>query len=159
MNRLVELFATYFYVGKIPKAPGTWGTLAALPLWYGLSFLNPLWYMTVVFILVLSSIFICQIYEKNTESHDSKEIVIDEVVGFLITMTWLPVTWQSAVFGFVAFRFLDILKPPPIRQLDQKVQGGVGVVIDDVAAGILANILLQIVYNQTGWLGAQIQTL
>ena len=159
MNRLVEIFATYFYVGKIPKAPGTWGTLAALPLWYGLSFLNPLWYMTVVFILVLSSIFICQIYEKNTESHDSKEIVIDEVVGFLITMTWLPVTWQSAVFGFVVFRFLDILKPPPIRQLDQKVQGGVGVVIDDVAAGILANILLQIVYNQTGWLGAQIQTL
>lgn len=159
MNRIVEILATFFYVGKVPKAPGTWGTLAALPLWYGLSFFNPLWYMTVVFILVLISIFICQIYEKNTESHDSKEIVIDEVVGFLITMTWLPVTWQSAIFGFVLFRFFDILKPPPIRQLDQKVQGGVGVVIDDVAAGILANILLQIVYNQTGWLGAQIQTL
>ena len=158
MNRIVELLATFFYVGKMPKAPGTWGTLATLPLWYLLSFLNPLWYMTLVFLLVLIGIFICQAYEKISNSHDSKEVVIDEVAGFLITMTWLPVTWQAALFGFVLFRFFDILKPPPIKQLDQRIQGGVGVMIDDVAAGIIANILLQIVYNQTGWLGAQIQT-
>jgi phosphatidylglycerophosphatase A len=92
-------------------------------------------------------------------THDSKEIVIDEVVGFLITMTWLPLTWQSLVAGFVVFRFLDIVKPPPIRQLDRKVPGGFGVMVDDVAAGIIGSILLQFVYNHTNWLGVQISNL
>lgn len=158
-NKFIEMLATFFYVGKISKAPGTWGTLATLPLWFFMSKLNPIWYMVITFVIVILGIFVCQMYENQKGSHDSKEIVIDEVAGFLITMTWLPFTWQSVVFGFMLFRFFDILKPPPIRQLDQKVQGGVGVMIDDVAAGILANFLLQIVYNQTGWLGAQIQTL
>lgn len=158
MKNIIELLATFFYIGKFPKAPGTMATLATIPLWYLLSDLNPVWYMVIVFIIVIAGIFIAQAYEKIKHTHDSKEIVIDEVAGFLITMVWLPVTWQSALFGFILFRFFDIVKPPPIRQLDQKVMGGVGVMIDDVAAGIIANLLLQIVYNKTLWLGAQIQT-
>ena len=155
---IVQCAATFFFVGRISKAPGTWGTLAAIPLWYFLAQLSPLIYMSVVFILLFLGILVCQLYEKNKGTHDSKEIVIDEVVGFLITMTWLPLTWQSLVVGFILFRFFDIVKPPPIRQLDQKVKGGVGVMIDDVAAGIVSNVILQIIYNQTFWLGAQIQT-
>ena len=88
--------------------------------------------------------------------HDSKEIVIDEVAGFLITMTWLPMTWQSVVIGFILFRFFDIVKPPPIRQLDKKIQGGVGVMIDDIAAGIISNFILQILFTYTLILGSQV---
>lgn len=158
MNILIEMLATFFYVGKIPFAPGTFGTLAAIPLWYALSQLNPIWYMTITFLIVLLGIFVSQMYEKTKAEHDSKEIVIDEVAGFLITMVWLPPTWQSVLLGFLLFRFFDIVKPPPIRQIDQKIMGGVGVMADDVVAGIVANLILQIIYNQTLWLGAQIQT-
>ena len=158
-KKLSEMIATFFYVGKFPKAPGTAGTLATIPLWYLLAtYFHVVWYMVIVFIILLAGIYICQMYEVHFQNHDAKEIVIDEVVGFLITMTWLPITWQSCVLGFVLFRIFDILKPPPIRQLDQKVKGGVGVMIDDVAAGIAANVILQLIYTNTTWLGVQVIT-
>ena len=154
---LIEMLATFFYVGKSPKAPGTVGTAATVPLWFILAYyFHAIWYMVIVFLLLIAGIYICQAYENRKQSHDSKEIVIDEVVGYLITMTWLPLTWQSALLGFILFRFFDIVKPPPIRQLDQKVKGGVGVMIDDVAAGIVANLILQMIYTQTNWLGVQV---
>jgi phosphatidylglycerophosphatase A len=115
--------------------------------------------MLVVLALIGLGIVAAQAYESQAGVHDSKEIVIDEVVGFLITMTWLPVTWQSALIGFIVFRFFDILKPPPIRQLDQKVQGGFGVMVDDIVAGIIGSIIMQILYNHTNWLGSQISLL
>ncbi|WP_409479153.1 phosphatidylglycerophosphatase A [Pseudobdellovibrio sp. HCB154] len=158
-QKLVIQLATFFGAGRLPKSPGTWGTLATIPLWYLLAQLHAIPYMVVVLLLCIAAILIAQAYENFTHTHDSKEIVIDEVVGFLITMTWLPMTWQSLVAGFVLFRIVDIVKPPPIRQLDQKVKGGVGVVIDDIAAGIVCNIILQMVYTYTPWLGAQTQTL
>lgn len=157
-NKFIKMFATFFYAGCSPKAPGTVGTLATIPLWYLLAQLSILPYMVIVFILSIVGILVAQAYEGMVQKHDSKEIVIDEVVGFLITMTWLPLTWQSVVFGFILFRFFDIVKPPPIRQLDKKIGGGVGVMVDDIAAGIICNIILQIVYAQTSWLGAQTQT-
>lgn len=158
LKNFTDCCATFFYVGKIPRAPGTFATLATIPLWYLMSSLNPIWYMAITFLIVIFGIFISEAYEKTQAVHDSREIVIDEVAGFLITMVWLPVTWQSVVFGFLLFRFFDIVKPPPIRQLDQKIMGGVGVMLDDVAAGIIANLILQIIYTQTLWLGAQTQT-
>lgn len=158
-QKLVILLATFFGSGKLPKSPGTWGTIATIPLWYLLAKnLHVVTYMIVTLLLCVAAILIAQAYENMTNTHDSKEIVIDEVVGFLITMTWLPMTWQSLVAGFVLFRLIDITKPPPIRQLDQKVKGGVGVVIDDIAAGVVCNIILQMVYTYTPWLGAQTQT-
>ncbi len=158
IDPVIECLATFFYVGKIPKAPGTFGTLAAIPLWYVMTKLNPIFYMALTFAIVILGIFISEAYERALQIHDSKTIVIDEVAGFLITMVWLPVTWQSVVFGFLAFRFFDIVKPGPIKILDKKIQGGVGVMLDDVAAGIIASLILQIVYSQTLWLGAQSQT-
>ncbi len=157
-QKLNTLFVTVFGVGFSPKVPGTFGTLATIPIWFLVSKFHIIYYMFFVFALVIAGIFASQYYESYTHKHDSKEIVIDEVAGFLITMMWLPVTWQSVVIGFVLFRFFDIVKPGPIKMLDQKVKGGVGVMIDDVAAGIVCNLILQIVYNQTSWLGAQIQT-
>jgi phosphatidylglycerophosphatase A len=158
-NRFLIHLATFFSVGKFPKAPGTMGTLATIPVWYALSLTGPFVYMLVTFLLFPLGVMAAQAYENTVHTHDSKEIVIDEVVGFLITMTWLPLTWQSLVAGFVVFRFLDIVKPPPIRQLDRKVPGGFGVMVDDVAAGIIGSILLQFVYNHTNWLGVQISNL
>lgn len=157
-KQIIVMLATFFGAGKLPRSPGTWGTLCTIPFWFILAQLHALMYMVVVVALCVVAMVVAEAYEKITATHDSKEIVIDEVVGFLITMTWLPMTWQSLVFGFVLFRFFDIVKPPPIRQLDRRVQGGVGVVIDDIAAGIICNIILQILYNQTSWLGAQTQT-
>lgn len=153
---MLKKFVTFFGAGLSPWAPGTVGTIATLPLAALFIWLGPLVHMFLTMILTVVAILACEKYEKQVGGHDHSHIVIDEVVGFLITMTWLPLTWQSFVFGFILFRFFDILKPWPIRHFDQKVPGGLGVVFDDVLAGVLANVLLQIAYNKTAWLGAQI---
>lgn len=158
-KKLLLLIATFFNIGKVSKAPGTVATLATIPLWWILAQTGPLIYMTLVVLMVPLGIVAAQAYEAQSAVHDSKEIVIDEVVGFLITMTWLPMTWQSLVLGFILFRFFDIVKPPPIRQLDKQVGGGVGVMADDVAAGLVSSIILQTIYTQTSWLGVQISNL
>ena len=155
-NRILIAIATFFSIGKFPKAPGTMATLATIPLWFVLAQTGWVVYMVVTLLLIPLGVMAAQAYENSVAQHDSKEIVIDEVVGFLITMTWLPLTWQSVVLGFLVFRFLDIVKPPPIRQLDQKVGGGFGVMVDDIAAGIIGSVLMQVIYNQTNWLGNQI---
>jgi phosphatidylglycerophosphatase A len=159
LSKTARLIATFFGSGLSPKAPGTIGTIATIPLVYALSFLGPYFYMAFTVLLFPIGLWAAEMYEQATSKHDSKEIVIDEVLGFLITMTWLPMTWQSMLFGFVLFRVLDILKPFPIGSIDKKVQGGLGVIADDVVAGLIANIALQVVYSQTNWLGAQLTTL
>ncbi len=154
--KLSEIISTWFWVGKIRWAPGTWGTLAAVPLVMGVQYLGPVAYMATTFIFIFAGVLAADLYEKSLGEHDCSEIVIDEVVGYLIAMTWLPMTWQALVLGFIIFRFLDILKPFPIGRLDQRVKGGLGVMIDDIAAGVIANIILQIIYTKTNWLGGQI---
>lgn len=154
---LVEVLATGFYAGKSPLAPGTCGTIVALPLvWWMLSSLSPTQYMGAALLLVILAIFISDIYDRHKGQHDSQEIVIDEVVGMVITMTWLPLNITSLMAGFVLFRLFDALKPFPISMIDRKIQGGVGVVADDIAAGLIANFILQIVYTKTSWLGVQL---
>ncbi len=159
LKKILLLIATFFNIGKFPKAPGTVATLATIPIWWALWHAGPLIYMIVTLLLFPIGVMAAQAYESQSSVHDSKEIVIDEVVGFLITMVWLPMTWQSVLFGFVIFRFLDIVKPPPIRQLDQKIPGGLGVMLDDVAAGVIGSVILQLIYTQTNWLGVQITNL
>lgn len=153
MKRLVESLATGFYFGKIPFMPGTWGTLWGLPLAWLLMKAGPLPYMVLAIVSIFVASVIAEAHERYTQAHDPGEIVIDEVVGYVIAITWLPATWQSFVAAFVAFRIFDIWKPGPIRMIDRKVKGGLGTVLDDVAAGIAANIVLQIIYAQTAWLG------
>ncbi len=152
-KRIIEALATGLYLGKIPFMPGTWGTLLGLPLAWAFAQASPVVYMLLTIAFLFFSIFIAELYERNFKTHDPGEVVIDEVIGYLIAFTWLPLTWQSFLAAFVVFRFFDILKPPPIRTIDAKVTGGLGVVLDDVAAGLASNVVLQIVLLKTNWLG------
>ena len=148
---------TFFYLGKAPKAPGTVGTLGAVPVVILLhSVGSDLFYIVTAFLFCLVSIIIIHIYEKRSRTHDAGEIVLDEVAGYIISMALLPLTWQSLLFAFLLFRFFDILKPFPIGMLDKKIQGGLGVMADDMAAGIVVNLILQAVYAKTTWLGVQL---
>lgn len=155
MKRFLVTFATFFGAGNLPYGPGTWGTLATLPLAAAFMAAGPLWHMIGIVILFPIALVACETYEQQAGTHDSKNIVIDEVLGFLITMVWLPLTWQSFVAGFIVFRVLDIFKPWPISYLDKNVKRGLGVMIDDIAAGIVGNIILQYVASHTVWLGYQ----
>jgi phosphatidylglycerophosphatase A len=153
----MKWFVTVGGVGLLPKAPGTFGSLVALPFaWVFGVLLSPLLYMGLCVLLTILAIIVCDLYEKSKGSHDGSEIVIDEFVGMLITLTWLPLTWQSLLAGFILFRILDIAKPLFIGLADRKIRGGAGVVADDVLAGIVANVILQVIYQQTQWLGYQL---
>jgi phosphatidylglycerophosphatase A len=147
LKTLVEWLATWFGLGRMPFSPGTFGTFGAIPLVLGLVLLGPLPYMIGTIVFIIAAVFIAHLYEVWHHEHDPQSIVIDEVAGFLVSMTWVPLTWQYLLAAFLLFRFLDILKPGPIGYLDRHVEGGLGTVIDDVAAGLVVNVLLQL------WLG------
>jgi len=141
---LVLALATWGGVGFLPAMPGTWGTLAALPLWYGLARLGPWGYGLGTAALLALALAVAGPAQDYLGRHDPPAIVIDEVVGLLIALAGVPVTWQYAAAGFLLFRALDILKPPPIRWCGQGA-GGLEVVADDVAAGVLARLGLEII--------------
>lgn len=151
-NKQVEALATFFYLGKASIAPGTLGTLGAVPVVILLGLANPIVYVLGTVGIGIASVFVAQQYEHQFGVHDSRNVVIDEVVGFLVAMIWLPLTWQTLVAAFVMFRIFDIWKPFPINLIDQKVKGGVGVVLDDVVAGIATNLILHAVHAYTAWL-------
>lgn len=135
-----------FGSGLLPKAPGTFGTLAAIPLYLLMSYyLTNVLYAIVTVAMLVIGIWICDITERAIGTHDHGSIVWDEVVGFLITMLFAPVSWWTVLAGFVLFRLFDILKPFPISWLDRHMQGGLGTMMDDVAAGIMAWASLQLV--------------
>ncbi|MBS1124262.1 MAG: Phosphatidylglycerophosphatase [Deltaproteobacteria bacterium] len=143
MNALAKLIATALGAGYSPVAPGTCGTAVAVPLTWALAGL-PIWQFGVVAVLV-TGIGIAAAHRADLAwgSHDSQRIVIDEVAGYLITM--LPVdraSWPPLVVGFVVFRLFDIVKPPPVRWLDENLPGGWGVVLDDVAAGVMGAVVM-----------------
>ena len=146
MNRFFLILATGFGVGYSPVAPGTLGTLVAIPIYYFLSEIpSPLYEITLIGFIFLS-VWISEKAEIFFVKKDDQRIVIDEIVGFLITMLWIPKTTRFIIIGFILFRFFDILKPIPIRRLEKGLKGGYGVVLDDVAAGAYANIILHLIY-------------
>lgn len=131
--------------GLVPKAPGTMGTLAAVPLVWLLQGL-PLWgYLLVILFAFLIGIWLCDVTARNLGVHDHPGIVWDEFVGYGLTMVAVPSGWQWLLLGFCLFRVFDILKPWPIRQVDRRVGGGFGIMLDDVLAGVFAWLLLQVV--------------
>tara|TARA_B100000767_G_C19312938_1_gene348375 strand:+ start:43 stop:531 length:489 start_codon:yes stop_codon:yes gene_type:complete len=136
------LLAFGFGSGLSPKAPGTMGTIAAIPLWWLLAQLPLTSYLIVVFIAAIIGISICGRAADQMGVHDHGGIVWDEFVGFWIAMAALPITWQSVILGFLLFRLFDILKPWPISWLDKKVSGGFGIMIDDVIAGLAAAVVI-----------------
>jgi len=145
MRRLVILLATWWGVGYVPRAPGTAGTIAAIPLYFLLRLLPLYGYLACVLAIGLVACWAAGEAERIFQEQDSQRIVIDEAVGFFITMAALPPTWPYLIGGFCFFRCFDILKPPPIRLIERTVKGGYGVVLDDVLAGIYAHIALRII--------------
>ena len=145
MKRLVILLATWWGVGYAPVAPGTAGTIAAVPFFFLLSLLPFYGYLACVLGIGLVACWVAGEAERIFQEQDSQRIVIDEAVGFLVTMTALPPSWPYLIGGFCLFRCFDILKPPPIRLIERTVKGGYGVVLDDVLAGIYAHISLRII--------------
>jgi len=134
----VQFLAFGFGSGLSPKAPGTAGTLVAVPLYLLVSGLNLPAYSLFIVVTALLGIWICDVASRQLEVHDHPGIVWDEFVGYWITMWAVPVDWVWIVAGFLVFRVYDIAKPWPVGPLDKKVKGGFGIMIDDVLAGIMA---------------------
>lgn len=134
--------------GAAPKAPGTAGTLAAIPIWYLFSdwAIGP--YLLLIFVTTLFGIWICGKTSKDLGVHDHGGIVWDEFVGLWITLIAVPTGWVWVVLGFVLFRVFDIIKPWPIGWVDRRVSGGWGIMLDDILAGVMALCVLQ-AFNYT----------
>ncbi|MDU0354823.1 phosphatidylglycerophosphatase A [Paraglaciecola aquimarina] len=141
----IHFLALGFGSGLAPKAPGTFGTIAALPLVVLLSLYSSLSvYLLITILASIVGIWICGKTADDMQVHDDSSIVWDEVAGMLITMFAVPLSWQSLLLGFVLFRVFDILKPWPISYLDKHVHGGFGIMIDDVLAGLFACLVLHL---------------
>ncbi len=133
-----------FGSGLAPKAPGTFGTLAAVPVYVLLAQFELWIFLSVTALISVVGIYLCGYTSKTLGVHDHSGIVIDEIAGYLITMIAVPFHWKWMIAGFVLFRFFDILKPWPISWLDKKVSGGFGIMIDDVLAGVFSLICLHL---------------
>ncbi|WP_053829197.1 phosphatidylglycerophosphatase A, partial [Helicobacter heilmannii] len=131
-----ECFLTLFYAGKFPKGPGTVGSVVALFLGLPLLYLSANTLFLCAVLIGLIAIKQIDIYEEQTQSHDDKQIVIDELVGMWMAMAIAGLSWLGVIASFVFFRLFDIYKPSLIGKIDRDVKGGLGVVGDDALAGI-----------------------
>ncbi|KOE81954.1 phosphatidylglycerophosphatase A [Vibrio aestuarianus] len=153
-----HLLATGFGSGLSPVVPGTMGTLASVPFYLLLVQLPTVLYASVVVITCLVGIKICQVTSDDMQVHDHGSIVWDEFAGFWITMLVVPLfnlspfDWKWLVTGFILFRFFDMVKPWPIGWLDKRVHGGLGIMLDDIVAGVMSAITLYWVGLYAGWL-------
>jgi phosphatidylglycerophosphatase A len=123
------------------------GSLAAIPIIFLASSLSTAIYLSITLTFFLIGIWICDSASKDIGSHDHGGIVWDEIVGMMITLAFVPISFGNLVLGFLLFRFFDILKPWPIRLLDRKVHGGFGIMLDDVVAGMFSAVILLIYSN------------
>jgi len=144
MRGFVLLFATWGGVGYSPVASGTVGTLAAVPLYLVLARLPLPLYLLTLTAFFFFSCWIAGLAEELFVEKDSGKIVIDEVVGYLVTMAGVAVSWQAVAAGFFLFRFFDIVKVEPARSIDRHLKNGYGVVLDDVVAGIYSCLALHL---------------
>ena len=142
---LILALATWGGVGFLPFMPGTWGTLAALPLWHGLAPTGPWVYGLGVAALVILGLMVAGPAQEILGRTDHPAIVVDEVAGLLITLAGVPLTWEHAALGFIIFRTLDILKPFPIRWFQEGGKGGLEVMADDIAAGVMGRVMMEVV--------------
>lgn len=142
------LFASFFYTGYLPYAPGTWGSLVAVLLWFLFPWNSLSFRLCLIFVVLIVGIFVSGITEKRTGGKDPSFIVIDEVAGMWLTLALIPkITFPEnigkIIFALLAFRFFDILKIPPANKLES-IPGGFGIMLDDIAAGIYAGTLVNI---------------
>ena len=142
------LTATFFGTGLLRPGPGSWGSAATILLWWLLSrWITPASQPATAVLLALAAVAVgipaATRVSRATNLKDPQFVVIDEVAGQLVTMIAVPVSWKSVLLGFILFRGFDILKPPPVRQLEA-LPGGIGIVIDDVGAGLYALAIMHL---------------
>ncbi|TQV74090.1 phosphatidylglycerophosphatase A [Aliikangiella marina] len=142
MTNPVNFFAFGFGAGLAPKAPGTFGTLVAIPFVWLTADLSLFYYLALTAVICIVGVYLCHKSAEQLGVHDHPGIVWDEIAGYFITMIGFSFTWTNAIVGFVLFRFFDIIKPWPIRWADKKVSGGFGIMLDDIIAGMFAWVSL-----------------
>ena len=142
-EKLAFIFSSAMGAGFFPVAQGTVGTLAGIPLVIASAYLNPLADGVLIFLFIILAVWSSDVSCNLLAREDPAEVVIDEVAGILMTFFLLPFSWLHLCFGFVLFRLFDILKPYPVRHLE-KLKGGLGIVADDLMAGVYANLCLRI---------------
>lgn len=144
LSALAKIIASFFYVGFIPVASGTFGSAAAFSIYFGLiHFPGIAIYLSAILLISAAGIWAAGRAEIDSKIVDPGFVVIDEVAGQLITLFLIPVSWTNAIAGFLIFRLMDILKPFPAGRAE-KMHGGWGIMLDDVIAGIYANLVLQV---------------
>ncbi len=142
----VHLLALGFGAGLAPVAPGTMGSIVGLLLYLALIPLTPPAYVLAVAAITVAGVWVCGIAARDLGVHDHPSIVWDEIAGYLIAMVGAPPGWQWMILGFLLFRLFDIWKPWPIRPIDRRVAGGLGIMLDDVIAAAFAALAMQVVY-------------
>ncbi len=151
-NDLVVFLATGCFTGFLPKMPGTWGTFAAIPIVIITHRTTTIVQAVTAVLFAAFAVWIAGRAEILFEDRDARPIVIDEMVGFLITLLWLPLNFLTLCLGFFLFRLFDIVKPPPISTVEKRLQSGWAVVMDDVLAGVFANVTLRLLLIVAGLL-------
>ena len=145
MNWIIRFLATGFFVGYSPFAPGTMGTLVAFLLYAILPTTIPFYWMLIL-CLIIGGTIISQRAENIIGEVDSPKIVIDEICGYFIAMAFLPKTLGLMIVGFVIYRLLDVIKIYPMKKLEM-LAGGLGIMLDDICAGIITNLILHIIHQ------------
>lgn len=153
MRRLAVFVCSVGYIGFFPFAPGTVGSAAGVAVYIGARYFTfPYVQLLLIVTLLVAGLVLTRPCEEDLRCVDPGPIVIDEVMGMLITLFMIPVGWGGIVLGFLLFRALDVLKPFPARQLE-RLHGGFGVMADDAMAAVYANLLLRgAYYAAPGWL-------
>ena len=149
--RWATLVATFFGIGRLRPAPGTWGSLATALLWWLLgSHLPPSARIPVILLLIVLVVAVgipaATLEARGCGRKDPPHVVIDEVAGQLVTLIACPIVWQGLLVGFILFRVFDIVKPPPVRSLE-RLPEGTGIVVDDLGAGVYALIALRLLLH------------
>ncbi|OMH41132.1 phosphatidylglycerophosphatase A family protein [Desulfurobacterium indicum] len=143
MKKIWEFIATGFYSGKLPKMPGTWGSIVAAIFLYFFWPENIVYQLLIVAVTFVSSVVSSQSLSEQLDDKDPDSVVIDEIIGMEIAMLGIKATLPVVVAALVIFRIIDIMKPPPIK-LFEKLPGGFGITVDDMFAGLYSNILLRL---------------
>ncbi len=145
-HKIIMFMATGFFSGKTGFAPGTFGTIAGIP--FALLFLIIPPYLHAIYVtcIILAAIYLADQAQKLIDEKDPGCIVIDEIAGYVVALSIVPVTFYNLFAGFFIFRFFDILKPAPVKYFEENFSGGAGIVLDDIMAGILTAIILKIIY-------------
>ncbi len=142
-EHLITTLATGLGLGYLPLIPGTFGTLAGIPICLLLNLGGWIVYTSATILLTAGSVWVAGRADRIFGVHDSRKVVVDEICGFLVTMAFVVPGPLTIGIGFVAFRFFDIVKPFPAGYFDRNLSGGWGVMLDDIAAGVYANVTLR----------------